>query len=196
VASDLASQRLYRVQVERRGDDASLRVVLRLAAVGRFDLAATDPLGRKLWALTVDDGRGRWVAGGGSRGCRFDPGRALRLADFDWGLPARHLAAALAGRLPEPPTEANEAEAADFVDGAGRSWRAWRDGRGPLRWTLALGGGEELVWERRERGGELTAEGGEIRVRWNEVAREPLAGEGPRLAADDAEPECEDADLS
>jgi len=196
VASDLASQRLYRVQVQRRGDDASLRVVLRLAAVGRFELTAADALGRKLWALTVDDGRGRWVAGGGARACRFDSGRALRFTDFDWGLPASHLAAALAGRLPEPPTDSNEAESIAFVDGAGRSWSALRDGRGPLRWRLALGGGGELVWERRDRGGELTADGGEIRVRWSEVAREPLAGEGPHLAADDREPECDDADLS
>lgn len=197
VAADLGTQRLYRVHLRRSGDDASLRLVLRLAAEERFEVAASDGFGRLLWTLTVDDGRGRWSPGAAGRSaCRFDPDRALRLADFDWDLPARDLAAALVGRLPEPPAEPGEDWSIDYNDGAGRRWRASRDGLGPLRWTLYRAGEPSLTWERAESGGRLTARGADLQIRWSEVAREPLAGAGPELAAGAADPECQDAELS
>ena len=197
VASDLATQRLFRVQARQGGDDATLRLVLRLAAQERFELAASDALGRPLWSLTVDDGAGRWVAAGGRAGCRFDPERTIRLARFDWGLPARDLAAALVGRVPEPPAETGTGLAIEYLDGSGRRWSARRDGRGPLRWTLYRAGAPSLWWERSEGGGVLSARDADLQIRWRETAREPLAGEGPRVAAEAAsEPECDGAALS
>lgn len=196
VAADLGTQRLYRVHVRRSGDDASLRLVLRLAAEERFEVAASDAFGRLLWTLTVDDGRGRWSPGSESGACRFDPDRSLRLAEFDWDLPARDLAAALVGRVPEPPAQPGMEQSIDYTDGAGRRWSASRDGLGPLRWTLYRAGEPSLSWERADRGGRLTARGADLLIRWSEVAREPLAGEGPRLPAAAADPECKDAELS
>ncbi len=195
-ATDLATQRLYRVHVRRSGDDASLRLVLRLAAEERFEVAASDAFGRLLWTLTVDEGRGRWRPGGERNACRFDPDRSLRLAEFDWDLPARDLAAALVGRVPEPPAEPGMDWSIDYTDGAGRRWSASRDGLGPLRWTLYRAGEASLTWERADRGGRLTVLGADLQIRWTEVAREPLAGEGPLIPAAATDPECEDAELS
>lgn len=195
VASDLGTQRLYRVRVRRSGDDASLRLVLRLAAEERFEVAASDAFGRRLWTLTVDDGHGRWSEAGSRGACRFDPDRSLRLAELDWDLPARDLAAALVGRVPEPPPGAGADRTIAYTDSAGRRWSASRDGVGPLRWTLFRAGEPSLTWERSDGGGQLTARGADLLIRWNEVAREPLTGEGPRLPAA-AEPECDDAELS
>jgi hypothetical protein len=148
----------------------------------------------------VDGGVGRWAVAGRRTGCRFDPGFPLRLDGLDWGLPARDLAAALVGRLPEPPGDADDGDdrlAVEYRDSAGRRWTATRDASGPLRWTLWQAGTASLRWERTERGGLLTASAARLQIRWREVAREPLAGEGPRLAGEAAgEPECEDADLS
>jgi hypothetical protein len=195
--ADLGTQRLFRIHVQRGSEDGTLRVALRLAALERFDLRASDPLGRPLWTLTVDGGAGRWAAAGKRQGCRFDPDLPLRLAGLDWGLPVRDLAAALVGRLPEPPDDGNDRLAVDYRDGSGRRWTATRDESGPLRWTLWLAGAPALWWERAERGGRLSASEARLQIRWREVAREPLAGDGPRLAAEDAgEPECDDADLS
>lgn len=197
VAADLGTQRLFRVQARQGNDDASLRLVLRLAAAERFEVTASDPLGRPLWTLTVDDGAGRWLPAGQRSGCRFDPRRSVRLARFDWGLPARDLAAALVGRVPEPPARDGAELAVEYLDASGRRWRAWRDERGPLRWSTEQAGAPSLSWERAERGGALSAESDELLIRWREVTREPLGGGGPRLpAAAAGEPECDDAALS
>lgn len=145
----------------------------------------------------MDGEVGRWVSVGRGAGCRFDPARPLRVAGFDWQLPARDLVAALVGRLPEPPGSDDARRDADFLDGGGRRWTAARDGAGPLRWTLWLEGEPALGWERAERGGVLSARAAQLQIRWREVAREPLAGDGPRLEPAAAEePECDDADLS
>lgn len=171
--------------------------MLRLADSDRFEVAASDPLGRPLWTLTVDDGAGRWLAAGERSGCRFDPRRAFRPARLDWGLPPRDLAAALVGRVPEPPPGAGAELAIDYRDESGRRWSAWRDERGPVRWTLWQAGKPSLRWDRSERGGLLSAGGADLEIRWREVAREPLVGAGPHLpAAAGTEPDCDDADLS
>jgi len=194
---ELGTQRLYRVEVRRGEEDGTLRLALRLAEPARFDLRAADTFGRPLWTLTVDGDAGRWVAVGRGAGCRFDPARPMRVAGLDWGLPARDLAATLTGRLPEAPAASDALRDIDFLDGAGRRWTAMRDGVGPLRWTLWREDAAVLGWERAGRGGVLSARAARLQIRWREVAREPLGGDGPRLEPSAAEePECDDADLS
>jgi hypothetical protein len=184
---DLGVQKLYRVRVRRDGEERSgLRLVLRLWTPRRFELAASDPLGRPLWRLVVADGRG--FRGGPEAGetCRFDPGRAFVWPGIGRLLPASDLPAVLLGRRPAAPPES----AAAGRDGGVPRWTEQSDRGGLSGWTLQ-DGAVRLEWRREEDGGDLRLAPRGIEIRWREVAGEPVAGTLPALPAGaERAPEC------
>jgi len=194
------SQRLFRVQVRRGAESGGLRLVLRLWSPVRFELAASDPLGRPLWSLIARDERGAWRAAGAQGVCRQDPRRPVEWPRLGLALPAAHLPAILLGRLPEAPGDGTvipaEAGSFAFTDPVGRRWRATLEAGTLVEWSVAAATGE-LAWRLEERGARLELAAGQLEIRWREVAREPLRGTAPVLPADlDSSPECSLENLS
>lgn len=91
------SQRLYRVEIRSEESAGSLRLVLRHWSDERFELAASDPLGRGLWTLTVSDGAASWTERSPARRCRLDPDRPLPWPRLGLTLAPRILPALLTG---------------------------------------------------------------------------------------------------
>jgi hypothetical protein len=142
----------------------SLKLTLRLAAPRRYQAQAADPLGRAVWSLDVEGGKGLWLDHRARLFCRLES--AFDLAAF---LPLGPLSLdalppLLLGRLPVAPADpagvaiqppagtpagsgpgAGGAEAGvglggpvqlAYSDAAGRRWTAvLRDGR-PISWGL------------------------------------------------------------
>ena len=196
---DSGLQRLYRVQIDSPSERGSLRLVLRLWSGERFELTASDPLGRALWRLRVTDGVGVWRDESRETACRLDPARPLRWPALGVRVRPDDLPAILLGRLPEPAAGEIDGERTgevSHVDGEGRTWRVVFDERGLARWRLE-DGGEPLVWNREERGGRLELGSPAVEVRWKEVARESLRTAAPDPAdASAGGPECVLEDLS
>lgn len=196
---DSGLQRLFRVQVESPSERGSLRLVLRLWSASRFELAASDPLGRALWRLQVTDGAGVWRDESRDTACRLDPAKPLRWPALGVRVRPDDLPAILLGRLPEPTAGEIGGERigeVSHVDGEGRTWRVVFDERGLARWRLEHDG-EPLVWHREDRGGRLELGSPAVEVRWKEVARETLRATAPDPAdAAAGGPECVLEDLS
>lgn len=180
---DLGTQRLYRVQIRRDGEERSgLRCVLRVWRTDRFELAASDPLGRPLWRLVVADELGVRTGPEPADTCRFDPSRPFVWPGIGRLLPASDLPAVLLGRLPEAPSGAAGA--------AGRRWTSAHDAEGLAGWTLE-DGAVRLEWRREKDGGDLLLAARGIEIRWREVASEPVAGTLPALPPGFSDaPEC------
>lgn len=191
-------QRLFRVEVERKGaPDPTFRLALRRAGPNRFDLAATDPFGRTLWRIEVEDGAGRFHDDRARWTCRFDPSASGALPRLDWGLAALDLPAVLLGRLPTRgvPGASPPAGPFDLTDGRGRRWTGEADSGGIVRWSLETSTGT-LEFRRESSGATLFDRDTATRIRWRELAAEPLAEPLHPLSDSAGEPpECSDADL-
>jgi hypothetical protein len=197
---DAPSQRLFRVQVRRGAESGGMRLVLRLWSPLRFEIAASDPLGRPLWSLVARDERGAWRVAGARGICRQDPRRPVEWPRLGLALPAAHLPSILLGRLPEAPGDGTvipaETGSFAFTDPAGRAWRATLEAGTLVEWSLSAAAGD-LEWRREAPGGRLELAAERLEIRWREVAREALRGTAPALPADlDSAPECSLEDLS
>jgi hypothetical protein len=195
---ELGRQSLYRVQIRAAEERGSLRLILRLWKAGRFEVAASDALGRSLWSLRSADGAAVWSDGERGGPCAVVADRPIRWPRFGWTFPASDLPALLLGRLPEPPTEPiGTAAVGETVikTGSGRHFRFTVAGGLPVRWSL-LGDGPErtLSWTREDDGGRLESANGELEIRWRRVSREPVSGPPPAPPAGNL-PECEIEDL-
>jgi len=199
-AADLETQQLFRLRIRAGADEASLRLALRLRDAGRFELAASDPLGRSLWTLTIDGAVGIWRDRDGTT-CRLDPEVSRPWPRLGFGMPARDLPALLLDRLPSAPMAGDVGVAPDgrtfaFEDTFGRRWEGvLADGR-PVSWRREVAGERPLTWTREEGGARLRVESEELfELFWRAVSREPLRL-APRLSPGPRElPECRYADL-
>ncbi|HVT18292.1 MAG TPA: hypothetical protein VHQ90_19215 [Thermoanaerobaculia bacterium] len=192
-------QRLYRVAYSGPEGEGSLRVTLRLEAPERYQVQAVDPLGRTLWSLEVNAGKGLWLDHRGRVFCRLDG--KIELAPLPLGpFPLVALPALLLGRLPAepaPPPPAGEGGASVaatlapapppgpgslevvFRDAAGRRWSAQvRQGQ-VERWTLWQGEAPALWWMQSGGWAILSDRGRGVQVRWREVLRERLGALAP-----------------
>lgn len=187
-ASDLGTQRLFRVGYDGPEGEGSFKLTLRLTAAERYRAQASDPLGRPLWTLDVAGGGGLWLDHRERLACRL-AGRfdlaAARLAPF----PLSSLPALLLGRVPAAPVGSVERAPRDdggselsFRDAEGRRWTARLGAAGePESWTLWRRGEPAVWWRGGEPGG--GAQGGATlsdrrrgtQLRWRQVVREPLA---------------------
>lgn len=200
-AERLPTQRLFRAEVEARGEEATLRLTLRLWSEHRFELAASDIAGRVLWRLAVDGDRGRLDGGARDRRCRFDPSSPIDLPRLQLPVEAEALPAILLGRLPASVVPADDPEAVRIRDRRGRDWRIERAAGELVAWQLSeLGGAPALTWRREhEAGGDrlrLDCVERELVVTWRERARSELTAPAPALELDPMLPDCHDLDLS
>lgn len=188
------------MEVERKGAiDPSFRLSLRLEDEERFELIATDPFGRALWKIEVDRGTGRFLDERQRWACRFDPAASNAMPRLDWGLTALELPAVLRGALPGPAVSEGvgmEAGSFEFRDARGRLWTGEADARGLASWRMETADGA-LAYRREGVGATLSDDRSGARLRWRELAAEPLSGPLQPLSAGTPElPECADADLS
>lgn len=190
---ELGRQSLYRVQLRTGEDRGSLRLVLRLWDPTRFELAASDALGRSLWSLRSAGGAAVWSEREGGGPCALAAGRAIRWPRFGLTFPASDLPALLIGRLPEPPSTSTGTATAgesEITTASGRRFRVTVAGGLPVRWiALDETGDPTLSWTRDEDGGRLDGAEG-LEVRWRRVSRETVAGAPPEPPAGDL-PECD-----
>lgn len=198
-AEELGRQSLYRVQLAAGGERGSLRLVLRLWDPDRFELAASDALGRSLWSLRSSGSAAVWSDRDRGISCALAGDRPIRWPRFGLTLPASDLPALLLGRLPEPPaipTGAREGGESEIEAASGRRYRLTVAGGLPVRWSLSRGPAEgTLTWTRDGDGGRLEASGSEdFEIRWRRVSREPVTGAPPSPPMGSL-PECDVADL-
>jgi hypothetical protein len=190
------TQTLYRVAVTGAEGQGSLKLTLRLAAAGRYQAQAVDPLGRALWSLDVEGGKGFWLDHRARLFCRLE--NAFDLAFLPLGpLTLDALPPLLLGRLPVAPADPAllqtvalqpapgtpegggrrqaDAEIA-YGDAAGRRWTAvLRDGQ-PISWGLWQDpqAGPILSWLDSGGWAVLSDRRKGVQVRWRQTLREAL----------------------
>jgi hypothetical protein len=191
-------QSLFRLQFSGERGDGALRAALRLDSAHRYQIAATDPVGRQLWSLSVAPEGARWLDHRGRRVCRV----GAEIAIPDLGLPPLPLAAVpalLLGRLPLVPSAAlprtpglENAPSGELRDGD-RRWSWQRTGEQLSAWTLYQNGTPVLWWRRDGDGGTLSARRQGVQLRWQRVFTEPLASppEPPATPGDYRSDECD-----
>jgi hypothetical protein len=184
-------QTLFRAQYRGPRGDGSFRLVLRLADPSRYELAASDILGRQLWTLSVAGGEALFLDHRAARACRLSGD--VRLPDL--GLPPLALNAVpalLLGRLPAAP--ADPPAAGSYRDAAGRRWSFALRGGEPASWTLWDDEGPALFWSRQASGGVLSARREGAQLRWQASQSEPLAAPPapPRVPPGFAEGGCDE----
>lgn len=174
-----STQHLFRLRYDGPEGEGSLRLALRLEGAERYQVRATDPLGRALWTLDTRGDRALWLDHRNRLACtlagRFDPA-AARLTPFP--LPA--LPALLLGRLPAPPAgrvERPAPGALSYRDDRERRWTVrLGEGGGPRAWTL-WSAGEPAVWWRFGDGEAVLSDRRRgVQLRWRRTLSEPLAG--------------------
>lgn len=179
-----STQRLYRVRFEGKDGDGRFRLVLRMVDRERFQLRATDPLGRSVWTLHADRGESIFLDHRRKNFCSFGPRvdfTELYLGSF----PARDLPALILGRVPAAPEgsphwsshEDSGAQELEFMDGEARRWVCYLDQGRLVGWSLFSAGGNQLA-SLEQKGAELLLADRRrgLEVRWREVAAEPLRG--------------------
>ena len=166
-------QALYRVQYSGPEASGSFKLVVRWQAEDRFELAATDPLGRALWRLDSAATGHIFVDHRRRLFCRA---ARLHLREPALGsLPLGAIPRVLSGRVPAA-VERDLAAAGsnEAVDLEGRRWRIRSGEEGLEAWTMWIEEEPTLWWVRRGKGGVLSHRDGS-QFRWRRVLREELA---------------------
>jgi hypothetical protein len=195
VPAALAGQQtLFRAHYRGPRGDGGFRLVLRLVDPSRYELAASDALGRQLWTLAADGEQALFLDHRAARACRL--AGEVQLPDL--GLPRLPLAgvpALLLGRLPVTP--AGPPAPGAFRDADGRRWTFTLRESDPVSWTLWDGDQASLFWSRQGGGAVLSARREGAQLRWQTSQREPLAAPPapPRVPAGFAEGSCDEPRL-
>ena len=153
-------------------------MTLRLASMDRYQVQASDPVGRGLWSLDVTGERGLFLNHRAKTFCTFEG--SFDLSGVPLGpFPLLTLPTLLIGRVPSQPASPPEQKGGQvtFHDAAGRLWSAVVDAGGEVEsWNLSEGGEPSAWWIRRESWAILSDRERGVQVRWKEVLREPLDG--------------------
>ncbi len=149
------TQRIVRMRYDGPEGEGTLRLVLRFESPDRFQVEASDRLGRRWWDLNVQDGSALvlWVRE--RTFCRYRGD--LEIPALSLGpVPAGAVAALLLLRLPAPPVEPGVLEDTtaagsgavelDFGDRWGRRWTAVTTASAPRSWTLHRGAQTRASW--------------------------------------------------
>lgn len=178
------TQRLYRVTYSGPEGEGTLRVTLRLAAPGRYQIQAVDPVGRALWSLDAADGEGLMIDHRRQRYCTFT-GRFDASATPLGPFPLLSLPALLLGRVPAEPAQPEqlpEGGNLTFRDAVGRLWAAQVGDDGVVvSWTLSRRDEPSVWWRRYDDWLILSDRERAVQVRWREVLREDLGHPPGRL---------------
>ena len=150
--AEWTTQRIVRMRYDGPQGAGVLRLALRFDTPERFQVSASDRLGRRWWELHVreDSALVLWVRE--RTFCRYRGD--LEIPALSLGpVPAGAVAALLLLRLPAPPRDTAIWDAAgggprelDFEDRWGRRWTATSDADGPRRWTLWRGTEPRARW--------------------------------------------------
>ena len=180
---DLGTQNLFRVRYGGPKRDGGLRLVLRLDSSDRFQLVASDILGRALWSMELFDQQVLLVDHSAKTYCVAGKELALPEVALD-PLPVRALPRVLLGYLPvEVGADSMTADARfDHTDPDNRRWTGRLEAGTPSSWMLWQGEQPVLWWTRQDKGGVLSHHEG-VQFRWRTVVREPLESGFERLAA-------------
>lgn len=177
-AAELGTQRLFRVHYDGPQGEGGIRLTLRLLAPDRYQVSATDLLGRSVWSLSVRGEDGLWLDSRGETFCRLHGSVALEAVPLSpFTLPS--LPAVLLGRLPVAP-EAGSSPSAEpgrlrFRDRQGRRWAVQVEDGAVTAWTMEVAG-EPAVWWTWTAGESVLSDRREgVQIRWRQVVREPLA---------------------
>jgi hypothetical protein len=175
-ASELATQRLFRLRYDGPEGQGSLRLTLRLAAADRYRLTVADVAGRPLSTLSVEAGEGLWVEPREERYCRLRSAVELEALP-SLRLPLAALPAVLLGRLPAAPSgrPPRLGPRFEYRDAEGRRWGAGMAAGEVVSWTLWEAGEPAAWWRRRGEEAILSERRRGVQMRWREVAKEPLA---------------------
>lgn len=153
-------------------------MTLRLASMDRYQVQASDPVGRGLWSLDVMGERGLFLNHRAKTFCTFEG--SFDLSGVPLGpFPLLTLPTLLIGRVPAQPASPPEQRGGQvtFRDAAGRLWSAVIDAGGEVEsWNLSEGGEPSAWWIRRESWAILSDRERGVQVRWKEVLHEPLEG--------------------
>jgi hypothetical protein len=178
---DLGTQNLFRVRYGGPKRDGGLRLILRLDTSDRFQLVASDILGRALWSLELYDQQVLLVDHSEKTYCVAGKELALPEVTLD-PLPVGALPNVLLGYLPVAVIADAVTEDAqfDFTDADKRRWTGSIEAGKPSSWMLWEGEQPVLWWTRQDNGGILSHRQG-VQLRWKSVVREPLDGGLERL---------------
>ena len=181
-AGDLGTQNLFRVRYGGPKRDGGLRLILRLDTPDRFQLVASDLLGRAVWSMELYDRQVVLVDHSQKTYCVAGMELALPEVALD-PLPVGALPGVLLGYLPvEVGADAVTGDAQfDLTDLDGRRWTGSLEAGKPSSWTLWEGEQPTLWWTRQDKGGILSHRQG-VQFRWRTVVREPLKSGFERLA--------------
>ncbi len=177
-ADALATQRLYRVKYDGPEGKLNFKLTLYLEAADRYRLLAADPLGRKLWELSLEPGdQAVLIDHRGKRYCQHNSANLLTVVPLA-RLPLLALPQLLLGRLPaKPAAELQLSETtASYRDAQGQLWQAGLE-RGRLQWWSLVEAGQAIAWWRPAEdgaGGIFSDRRGQQQVRWREVIQEQL----------------------
>ena len=172
LAAPWPAQTLYRVRYEGPAGEGGLRLVLRQVAEERFQLLASDSLGRAAWSLELWDDEVLLVNHRERLSCVA--GSELRVPELALrSLPLVAVPRVLYGRTPLPPPP-GAADPGDWSDDSGSRWTLHRDDGRLGSWTLWQEGEPRLSWKRQSDGGVLSHLDG-AQFRWRQVTREKLS---------------------
>ena len=152
-AAEWRTQRIVRMRYAGPEGRGRLRLVLRFESPERFQVEASDRLGRRWWELNVRKGDALVLWLRDRTFCRY--GGDLEIPALSLGpVPAGAVAALLLRRLPAPPLDpgavaavaASNAGELDFEDRWGRRWTAAATPGGPRRWNLHRGAETRASW--------------------------------------------------
>lgn len=170
---ELGTQSLFRVQYDGPEGDGGLRLVMRIETSQRFQLSATDSLGRAVWSVDVEPAEAVLVYHREKAYCVTSG--EVRLPETALApLPLRSLPRVLLGDVPVPAADRGLTfSQGGFVDAAGRRWSARTNGEAPTAWTLYDPDGPLLWWTAQGKGGILSHREG-VQFRWRRSVRENL----------------------
>ncbi len=190
----LRTQRLYRAEFDGPEGRATLKLVLRLETPHRYDLAASDSLGRPAWQLQARDGEGLLVDVPAQHYCRVTSAASVP-GGLALGLGLDAVPRALLGRLPVLVEAGGGGR--EFRDTDGRRWTWTVAPTGLEQWTLWDRGEPAVWWSYRGERATLSVRARSTQLRWQETVVEPLGAPlAPLHAPDDfAEGGCNGADV-
>ncbi len=196
-------QHLFRVEAETEGERTAFRLTLRRWSRERFELTATDLIGRRLWRIEIDGARGRFSSSSGDAGCWFAADLPIALPQLELPLAARALPSVLLGSLPEEPNSSGQDALLSrdgsfaFVGVDGRRWQVERRGGELLAWRLEGDQAASVTWQRQGDRFRLELPARGVGLVWRPAAGGRLTLPPRSLAAPEVSASsCRDVDLS
>ena len=183
-ASELDSQRLFRVRLRSAEGKGRFRLMLRIENRRRYRIEATHPIfNRRLWSFDVDADQGLLVDYLQGVHCAFEG--AVEMSALPMGpFPFESLPALLLGHPPLAPASVvadQGSEGLTYRDRLGRRWSVAFEGDAVVAWTLWRDDTPRVEWRIDGDWARLTAEENDLQLRWRETVREPAGGTLERL---------------